>query len=107
MDQTLVELILRLVESAKPTGSDHSIEVGKCYLIRTVTMTHTGRVKAVTASDIVLEDAAWIAETARFHTTLSTGELNEVEPFVNDCIVSRASIVDMTEWQHPLPREQQ
>ena len=35
----------------------HSFEIGKCYLIRTVTMYFTGRCIRVTDSDVLLEDA--------------------------------------------------
>lgn len=83
-----------------------SFEVGEAYLIRTVTMYYTGRVKSITDYDIVLSDAAWIADTGRFHDALTSGELSEVEPFVDDVIVSRGSIVDATKWNHKLPMVQ-
>jgi len=80
--------------------------VGKCYLIRTVTMTNTGRLVAVTDNELVLEDAAWVADTGRFYSALKTGDLNEVEPFIGRVIVGRGAIVDATEWMHELPKEQ-
>ena len=80
--------------------------VGKCYLIRTVTMTNTGRLVAVTDNELVLEDAAWVADTGRFYNALKTGVLDEVEPFIGHAIVGRGSIVDATEWMHELPKEQ-
>lgn len=83
-----------------------SFEIGKSYLIRTVTMTQTGRVVAITDSDIKLEDAAWIADTGRFHTALMTGTLEEVEPFPHGCFVNRAAIVDFAPWVHELPKDQ-
>lgn len=83
-----------------------SLEIGKQYLIRTVTLYYTGRVAEITDCDVVLEDAAWIAETGRFHDALKTGELLEVEPFVKPVGISRNVIVDFTQWSHPLPREQ-
>ena len=60
----------------------HSMVLGKNYLIRTVTMFYTGRLLSVTDSDIVLGDAAWIADTGRFYNCLKEGTLSEVEPFV-------------------------
>jgi hypothetical protein len=87
-------------------NKNHSFEVGKAYLIRTVTMYYTGRLAEVTETDLLLEDAAWIADTGRFHNVLETGSFNEVEPFVSPVIVSRGCIVDATVWRHPLPREQ-
>ena len=86
-------------------SSTHSFEVGRNYLIRTVTLYYTGRLVKVTDSDLLLEDAAWIADTGRFSNCLRTGELNEVEPFVSSVIVPRGVIVDATIWNHPLPGE--
>ena len=85
---------------------NHSFEVGKNYLIRSVTMYYTGRLARITETDLLLEDAAWIADTGRFATALKTGVLNEVEPFADPVIVPRGCIVDATLWSHPLPREQ-
>jgi hypothetical protein len=91
----------------QPTSSaNHSFDVGKSYLIRSVTMYYTGRLMRITDTDLVLEDAAWIADTGRFHDALRKGVLNEVEPFMRPVIVPRACIVDATEWCHALPREQ-
>jgi len=87
-------------------GKSHSFEIGKCYLIRTVTMIDVGRCVGVTDSDVVLESAAWIASTDRFAKTLADGKLDEVEPFPNRAYVSRGAIVDFAEWCHDLPREQ-
>ena len=36
-------------------------QIGKNYLIRTVTMIDTGRLVGITDHELVLEDAAWIA----------------------------------------------
>ncbi len=88
------------------TSNSHSIKVGEAYLIRTVTMHYTGRVVNVTDSDIELSDAAWIADTGRFHDALKNGTLNEVEPYVGNVFVSRGCIVDFTRWRHALPRDQ-
>lgn len=81
--------------------------IGKNYLIRTVTMIDTGRLVAVTPGELVLEDAAWIADTGRFADALKTGKLNEVEPFPEgQVIIGRGSIIDATIWVHDLPRIQ-
>lgn len=84
-----------------------SFELGQTYLIRTVTMYYTGKLKSVSDTDFVLENAAWISDTGRFSDALKTGDLNEVEPYVDDVILNRDVIVDATFWPHPLPREQQ
>ena len=81
--------------------------VGEKYLIRTVTHYYTGRLKAVTDKELLLENAAWIADTKRFYDTLTKGEFNEVEPFNTDVIVGRGAVVDAAIWKHDLPKDQQ
>ena len=70
-------------------------EVGSVYLIRTVTMIDTGRLIAVTPQELVLEEAAWIADTGRFSDALKSLNFNEVEPFPDGrVIVGRGGIID-------------
>lgn len=77
---------------------DHPFEIGKKYLIRTVTMIQTGEVRQVKGKFLVLKDAAWIADTGRFSVALEDQEkFNEVEPFKNDAIVNMDTIIDATE----------
>ena len=83
-----------------------SLVVGKQYLIRAVTHYYTGRLVAITDTDLVLEDAAWVPDTGRFHDCLKNGTFNEVEPFVDRCIVFRGGLIDATEIKTPLPRSQ-
>lgn len=79
---------------------------GKAVFIRTVTHHYTGRAVAITATEIVLDDAAWIADDGRFHAAMQVGELSEVEPYPNGKLVyvGRGAVLDMCEWSHPLPR---
>ena len=79
--------------------------VGEKYLIRSVTNYHTGRVKAVVGDFLVLENAAWIGSTGRFHNALKTGELSEVEPIIGDAFIAIGAVVDAEEWAHDLPSE--
>jgi hypothetical protein len=82
-------------------------EIGEAYLIRTVTMIDTGRLVAVTEHELVLEDAAWIADTGRFANCLKTGDFVEVEPFPEGrVIVGRGAVVDACKLSAPLPRVQ-
>jgi hypothetical protein len=78
--------------------------VGADVLIRTVTMIYTGILVAVDAHTIVLDNAAWIADTGRFSTALATGELSEVEPYPDTVYITRSCVVDITFWNHALPR---
>ena len=82
----------------------HSFELGKCYFVRTVTYHYTGRLVSVTESDLVLDEAAWIADSGRFSNAIATGSLSEVEPYPGKVILSRGAIVDACEWNHMLPR---
>lgn len=85
---------------------EHSIRLGEKVFIRTVTYHYTGRVKSITASDLVLEDAAWIADSGRYHNALMEGTLSEVEPIPGWVIICRGAIVDISPWKHELPRKQ-
>ena len=77
------------------SSSSSPWEIGSIYLIRTVTMTDTGRLVAVTDQELVLEDAAWIADTGRFSDALKKAEFGEVEPFPDGrVIVGRGSVID-------------
>ena len=70
-------------------------QIGQNYLIRTVTMIDTGRLVAVGEHELVLEDAAWIADTGRFADAVAKAEFGEVEPFPDgQLIVGRGSVID-------------
>lgn len=79
--------------------------IGEKYLIRTVTMALTGRLVYLDDKELVLEDAAWIADSGRFSEALKTGKLNEIEPFPGEAGIGRGAIVDFTLWPHELPRD--
>lgn len=86
--------------------SESAWEIGKNYLIRTVTMIDTGRLVAVSYHELVLEDAAWIADTGRFAQAIASAEFSDVEPFPNGrVIVGRGAIVDAVQIPK-LPRQQ-
>ena len=70
-------------------------EIGKPYLIRTVTMIDTGILVAVTDQEIILRDAAWIADTGRFAAALESCEFREVEPFPSGLIsIGRGAVIE-------------
>ena len=69
--------------------------VGKSYLIRTVTMIDTGILVSMDNHEIILKDAAWVADTGRFNECLKSGKFAEVEPFPDGLVaIGRGSIVD-------------
>ena len=70
-------------------------KIGQRYLIRTVTMIDTGELVSVDDHEIVLKDAAWIADTGRFSESLKSESFVEVEPFPDGQVaIGRGSIVD-------------
>lgn len=104
------DLTLRQIKSLLgqfTTSSDNSAwDIGANYLIRTVTMIDTGRLVAVTSQELVLEDAAWIADTGRFADAVEKAEFGEVEPFpAGRVIVGRGSVIDAVKIK-VLPRSQ-
>lgn len=83
------------IMSVQKVTDDSAWEIGKIYLIRTVTMIDTGRLIAVTEHELVLEDAAWIADTGRFSNAVAKAEFGEVEPFPDGkVIIGRGSVID-------------
>lgn len=86
------------------TKEDSVWEIGKNYLIRTVTMIQLGTLKRVTDKELVLSNACWVADTGRFSIALEKGTLNEVEMFQRDVIVGRGGIIDATEWLAEIPK---
>lgn len=81
--------------TATPSSDPGGWEVGKIYLIRTATMTDTGRLVAVTPQELILEDAAWIADTGRFSDAVRKVEFSEVEPFPDGrVIIGRGAVID-------------
>ena len=85
---------------------DVPFKIGSCYFIRTVTYFATGRVKAIVGNFLVLEDAAWIADTGRFKEAIMEGKLSEVEPVEVNMYLNVNSITDAFDWGHKLPRSQ-
>ena len=85
--------------------SDPIMEVGKSYFIRTVTHHYTGKCEKITEKWCELSSAAWIADDGRFNEFLKTGIASEVEPYVKNVRLSLGSIIDVSEWGHPLPSE--
>jgi len=102
-----IRQIAAMLSPAPPTAEavPHAYPVGQNVFIRTVTMHYTGHLVQVTQGELVLEDAAWIADSGRFAEALSTGRLHEVEPFPpGRVVVGRGSVVDIAIWSHALPR---
>lgn len=56
---------------------------------------------------IVLDQASWVCDSARWSVTMATGELNVVEPYPDGCLVRvvLSTCQDIADWSHPLPRK--
>ena len=79
--------------------------IGRCWFIRTVTYHLIGRATGRVGQFLVLEEASWVADSARFMETLQNGMLNEVEP-VGIALVNLNSVTDIFPWNHLLPKDQ-
>lgn len=101
------KIIRRSAKVAAPSSADGAWEIGKLYIIRTVTYFQVGRLTAVYPLELVIEDACWVADTERWNETLLTGKVREAEPFPDGkVIVGRTAVVDAAEWKHPPIRTQ-
>ena len=95
--------LARMFQGSVPES--HPYKIGEAYAIRTVTMHHVGKLVAVYPQELVLEGAAWVADSGRWHNALETGEVKECEPFLaGPVIVGRGGIIDACVWKHELLR---
>ena len=81
------------------------LRIGNSVFVRTVTFHYTGRITDMDNESLILEDAAWIADSGRFSIVLKNGDLGEVEPYPDLVYINRATIVDASVWMHDLPQE--
>ena len=103
-----IELIKALLsdDTAQPSTDNGGWEIGKNYLIRTVTHIQTGRLVGVSAQELILEDAAWIADTGRFAGALQSCDFSEVEPFPEGrVLIGRGALIDAVQIS-TVPRSQ-
>lgn len=106
LKQELEALELRAED--KGSSKNGAFEVGESYFIRTVTYHLTGKVKNIKGQFLVLKDAAWIADSGRFHGVINNGSFGtnaEIEPLEVDVLVNMNSITDAFIWKHKLPRQ--
>ena len=91
-----------------PQPLAHPFEIGKNYIVRTVTMIYTGKLVAVHPQELVLVDAAWIPETERYMDFVALGKVKECEPFPDgrNVCVGRGGLMDAVVLEAPLPRSQ-
>ena len=89
----LTAIFAATTTTASPEESPYKI--GQAYLFRTVTYSVTGIVSRVTAQEIVVTDAAWIADTGRFGAALQNSSFEEVEAAPDGLvIIGRGAVTD-------------
>ena len=103
MTTTQIKTLLELLSDDTQPETNHPWEVGKVYFIRTVTYHLTGRIKWVGKTELLVTEAAWIADSGRFADALKNEEFDEVEPFPvgAEVIIGRQSIVDAVQVSKP------
>lgn len=81
------------------------LTVGNKVFIRAVTYHYLGAVVAITPTEVILDQASWVAVGGRFNLFLSEGVQSsaEIERYPGLVSVQKAAIVDACEWLHPLP----
>lgn len=108
----LFEIVKVLETMAKPRRKESSpYEIGSAYFIRTVTHHYTGKLVMVTRQELVLEEAAWIADDGRFAPFVRgniEGAEVEIEPYPDGVrvIIGRGAVLDAVKWKAKLPRDQ-
>jgi len=106
MKTKLIEnLVEKLLESDNGIEKcDGPFEVGKAYLIRTVTYHQVGILKDIQGDFLIFKDASWVADSGRFSDCITKGSFNEVE-FVGPMIINKTAIVDAFPWENKVPKE--
>jgi hypothetical protein len=83
----------------------YSLEVGRCYYVRTARNDYVGRLVSIDGPySLVLEGAAWVASSGRLHVFLRDGRAPsmEVEPILTPGGIQGCQWLDWTPWPHPL-----
>ena len=103
--ETKQNLILSLLDLDKSPDGESFYEVGKDYVVRTVTMIYLGEIKSESSDSLILTNCAWIPDTSRWSDFLQGKKPNEMEPYQNDVIVYKGAILDATKQNKVIKRE--
>lgn len=97
-----------MLNAACSTPDPKGVLVNKNIIVRTITMIYTGRLTAITPTDLVLVECSWIPETDRFMQFVANGSVKECEPYPDDLpvFINRGALLDMCELRNDLPRSQ-
>jgi hypothetical protein len=85
----------------------HPYKLGSNYFFRCSGFHYTGRLVSVYENELVLTDAAWIADDGRTCETIISGKFVEVEPYPDgdELIIGRRTVQDAVVLHCPLPRK--
>jgi len=107
MDLKELAKILEMLNDKNESTGGTFLQVGHCYSFRTVTMIYTGKIKDIRDQEILLEKAAWIADTKRWADYVKDLSAEEIEPYCRDVIIYKGGLLDVFEVEEAyLPREQ-
>ena len=107
-----IQQLIALAREIEPTESASKpvpFKIGKPYFIRTVTYHCTGLLVRIEGDFLVLDKAAFIADSKRFFGFLTDWKSNnpEIEPFTSELFVNIGAIIDASLWTQDLPEKQQ
>ena len=110
-----IKQLAQISELLDPTTKESSqqkqfpFKIGEPYFIRTVTYHCTGQLVRIEGDFLVLDKAAFIADSKRFFGFLTNWKDNspEIEPFTSELFVNTGAIVDACRWTQALPEIQQ
>lgn len=102
--EKLVETLLEDEGCVIEKSDKEPFEIGKAYLIRTVTYHQIGVLKDIQGDFLIFKDASWVADSGRFSDCISKGSFNEVE-YVGPMIINKTAIVDAFPWENKVPKE--
>ena len=99
--ELLKEILLQELKGEKTIHSqndDSHYEIGKPYMIQTVTAFYKGILEKITSTEFVLTDCSWVADTGRFSEFAADETdtiVKEEEPFPADMkvIISRSAML--------------
>ena len=71
----------------------HPYTLKKQWFVQTATHYFVGLLSAVTDGELILDEAAWVADTGRFNEFMKTGAASELEPCNGPVVVNRGAII--------------
>jgi len=82
-------------------------QIGKIYIIRTVSFANVGKLKDIVGNWLVMSAATWIADTGSWSECLhNANSFKKTEPFEDDVYINIDAIVDATPYNQKLPEAQ-